>query len=183
MLTLATTGFVDIAVAYDVRDIDGSADDAIQRVAVQYRVGTAGDFTNLPSGFVADATTGGTATQVTPVAVDLPAAADDQPVVQVRVITADAAGSDEWVGIDNIAVTGTPGGGGPAEPVASCPATLITVAGTAATAAVSATDADSDHRIDRHHLAGGQRDHRWRRREPARRRSTSPRPRPPAPTP
>ncbi len=130
--------------AYNVRDIDGSADNALQRVAVQYRVGTAGMFTNLPSGFVSDATTGGTATQVTPVAVTLPPAADDQPVVQVRVITADAAGSDEWVGIDDISVTGTPGGGGPAEPIASCPATLTTVIGTAASAPVSATDADSD---------------------------------------
>ena len=64
--------------------------------------------------------------------------------MQVRVITADAAGADEWVGIDNISVTGTPGGGGgPAEPVASCPATLTTVFGTAASAPVSATDADS----------------------------------------
>ena len=83
------------------------------------------------------------ATVVTPVAVTLPAAADDQAVVQVRVITADAAGPDEWVGIDNISVTGTPDSGGPAEPVASCPASMTAVAGMAASAEVSATDADS----------------------------------------
>ncbi len=144
VVTLSTAGFVDIAVAYDVRDIDGSADNAVQQVALQYRVGTTGNFTNLPAGYIADATTGpNLATAVTPVAVTLPPAADDQPVVQVRVITADAPLSDEWVGIDNISVTGTPGGGGPAEPVASCPSAATTVAGTAASVGVSASDADS----------------------------------------
>jgi Big-like domain-containing protein/PKD domain-containing protein len=44
---------------------------------------------------------------VTPVSVTLPAAADDQPIVDVRVITTDAPGPDEWVGVDDIAVTGT----------------------------------------------------------------------------
>jgi predicted extracellular nuclease len=144
VLTLSTAGFVEVTVSYDVRDIDGSADNAPQQVALQYRVGTTGDFTNLPAGYIADATTGpNVATLVTPVAVTLPPAADDQSVVQVRVITADAPSSDEWVGIDNLSVSGTPGGGGPAEPVASCPGSLVTVAGTEATAAVSATDADS----------------------------------------
>ena len=66
-----------------------------------------GHFTNVPAGFVADATTGPSlATLVTPVSVVLPAAAEDQPLAQVRVITANAAGNDEWVGIDDIAVTG-----------------------------------------------------------------------------
>ena len=38
----------------------------------------------------------------------LPTAANNQPVVQLRVITTDAPGNDEWVGIDDIAVTGVP---------------------------------------------------------------------------
>ena len=42
---------------------------------------------------------------MTAVSATLPAAANNQAVVQIRVITADAAGSDEWVGIDDIAVT------------------------------------------------------------------------------
>ena len=41
---------------------------------------------------------------VTPVDVTLPAAVDNQPIVQLRIMTADAAGSDEWVGIDDIVV-------------------------------------------------------------------------------
>ena len=44
-------------ISYNVRDIDGSADDAIQQVALQYRVGASGDYTNIAAGYVADATT------------------------------------------------------------------------------------------------------------------------------
>ncbi len=109
VLTLDTTSQNGVTVSYNLRDIDGSADNAVQQVALQYRVGTSGAYTNLPAGYVADATTGpNLATQVTPVLVALPGAADNQPVVQVRVITADAAGSDEWVGVDDISVTGGP---------------------------------------------------------------------------
>jgi hypothetical protein len=52
-------------VSYNLRDLDGSIDNAVQPVALQYRVGSTGNFTNLPAGFVADATTGPSlATQV-----------------------------------------------------------------------------------------------------------------------
>jgi uncharacterized protein len=106
LLHLNTTGSSNISVAYNLRDIDGSADNAIQPVALQYRVGSTGNFTNLPAGFVADATTGPSiATLVTPVNVTLPAAANDQPLIQVRIITANAVGSDEWVGVDDIMAT------------------------------------------------------------------------------
>jgi uncharacterized protein len=106
VLSLNTTGASNVTVAYNVRDIDGSADNATQAVALQYRVGATGTYTNLPGGFVADATTGpSVATQVTPVSVTLPPAAENQPIVQVRIITTDAVGSDEWVGIDDIVVT------------------------------------------------------------------------------
>jgi hypothetical protein len=70
-------------------------------------VGSTGNFTNIPAGFVADATTGGTATQVTPVNVVLPAAVNNQPEVQVRIITSNAVGNDEWVGVDDINVCTT----------------------------------------------------------------------------
>ncbi len=112
LIYLNTTGQSNVNVAYNVRDIDGSTDNAIQQVALQYRVGSTGDFTNLPAGYIADATTGpGEATMVTPISVTLPAAANNQPLVQVRVITTNAVGSDEWVGIDDINITA--GGGGP----------------------------------------------------------------------
>src|SRR5690606_25593235 len=55
---LNTVGSTGIKVAYNVRDLDGSADNAVQQVALHYRVGGTGDFTNVPAAFVADATTG-----------------------------------------------------------------------------------------------------------------------------
>jgi hypothetical protein len=110
IINLNTTGLSNVAVAYNVRDLDASADDAVQQVAVQYRVGNSGNFANLPLGYIADATTVNTATQVTARNVVLPAGCDNQALVQVRVITTNAAGNDEWVGIDDINVTGTPVG-------------------------------------------------------------------------
>ncbi len=109
LIHLNTTGYQSINVVYNLRDIDGSADNAVQPVALQFRVGTTGDFTNVPAAFVADATTGPSlATLVTPVNVTLPASADDQTQVQLRIMTANAVGSDEWVGVDDISITGTP---------------------------------------------------------------------------
>ena len=103
---LNTTGQSNVRVAYNARDIDGSVDNAIQQINTQYRIGSTGDFINVQAGYIADATTGpSTATLVTPVAVTLPAAANNQPVVQVRIMSTNAAGSDEWVGIDDISVT------------------------------------------------------------------------------
>jgi predicted extracellular nuclease len=105
VLYLNTLGESNIAISYNLRDIDGSADNAVQQVALQYRLGSVGDFTNLPAGYVADATSGpNEATQVTPVNVMLPAEANDQPEVQVRIITTNASGSDEWVAIDDLQV-------------------------------------------------------------------------------
>jgi cysteine-rich repeat protein len=109
LITISTTGQSSIAVAYNIRDLDGSADNAAQQVALQYRIGTSGNFTDVPSAYVSDATTGPSlATLVTPVAVTLPAGVNDQSVVQLRIITTNATGNDEWVGIDDISITGTP---------------------------------------------------------------------------
>ncbi|HET7029772.1 MAG TPA: ExeM/NucH family extracellular endonuclease [Candidatus Limnocylindrales bacterium] len=108
LFQVVTTGSSSVNVAYNLRDIDGTADNAVQAVALQYRVGSSGAFTNVPAGFVADATTGPSlATLVTAVSATLPAAAGNQPLVQVRVITANAVGSDEWVGVDDVSITGT----------------------------------------------------------------------------
>jgi len=142
---LNTTGQQDIRVAYTLRDLDGSGDNAVQSVALQYRIGTTGNFINVPSGFVADATTGpSVATATVPVSVVLPADANNQPQLQLRIITANAVGNDEWVGIDDIAVTGTPLGGGVNLPIAaSCPAPAAIDQGVGGSVNLSATDADS----------------------------------------
>jgi hypothetical protein len=106
VVSLDTRGRSGVTVRYRLRDIDASSNaNAVQAVALQYRVGAGGDFAAVPGGFVADATTGpGTATLVTPVSAVLPAAADDKPLVQLRILTTDAAGQDEWVGVDDIEV-------------------------------------------------------------------------------
>ncbi|MFL7870900.1 MAG: sortase, partial [Anaerolineales bacterium] len=103
---LATTGLNNVRIAYDVRDLDSSTDNAIQQVALHYRIGSSGNFTNVPAAYIADATTGpGLATLVTSVDVALPAAVNDQPLVELRIMTSNAVGNDEWIGIDNISVT------------------------------------------------------------------------------
>ncbi|HNK69899.1 MAG TPA: hypothetical protein PKH36_14330, partial [Flavobacteriales bacterium] len=123
LLHLNTSGLVNIHVAYNVRDIESSADDAIQQVALHFRAGPTGSYTNVPAGYVADATTGGSATQVTPISAVLPGTANNQPDLRVRIMTTNAAGNDEWVGIDDISVTGDPDsdGDGLADAVDGCP--------------------------------------------------------------
>ena len=65
------------------------------------------NFINVPLAFVADASSGPNTTKTTSVGpVTLPAAVNDQAQVQLRIITADANGADEWIGVDNIHVHG-----------------------------------------------------------------------------
>ncbi|MGZ3181869.1 MAG: Ig-like domain-containing protein [Telluria sp.] len=105
VMYLDASGRQDLHFSVDLRDVDGSGDNAIQQVAVQYRIGDSGAWTNVPGGYVADASTGGSATQVTHLDLNLPAAVNNQSQVEIRVMTSNAVGSDEWIGIDNIAVT------------------------------------------------------------------------------
>lgn len=149
VIHLNTLGQQNIQVAYNLRDLDGSTDNAVQAVALQYRVGNTGNFTNVPAGFVADATTGPSlATLVTPVVATLPADANNQPEVQIRVITTNAVGNDEYVGVDDIAVTGTPTGGGGSgdvnQPItATCSASVAVVQHLGASFTLTASDTDS----------------------------------------
>jgi len=118
VVSLDTRGRSGVTVSYRLRDLDASSNaNAVQAVALQYRVGAGGDFAAVPGGFVADATTGpGTATLVTPVSAELPAVADDQPLVQLRILTTDAVGQDEWVGVDDIEVEASRAVCGPPTP-------------------------------------------------------------------
>jgi predicted extracellular nuclease len=143
VIHLNTNGQQNINVAYLLRDLDGSADNAIQPVALQYRVGNTGSFINVPAGYVADATTAGTATLTTSVSATLPAAADNQALLQVRIITSNAVGNDEWVGIDDIAISGTPIGVIDQPIMSICPATLTLDQGVSGSVMLSASDADS----------------------------------------
>ena len=78
----------------------------------------------------------GWATLVTPVALTLPADANDQPNGQGRIMTTNAGGSDELIGIDDIVVSS---GGVTPTPTAT-PSITPTASGTpTATATVTAT--------------------------------------------
>ena len=109
LLLLDTTGQRLVTVSYELVDLDGSGRHSVQPVALQYRLGDSGPFTNVEAAFVADATAGPNQRGLrTPVQAQLPPEAGGQPRLQLRIITANAAGSDEWIGIDNLSVTGSP---------------------------------------------------------------------------
>lgn len=100
-----TTGQNNVRFQCTLRDLDTNADDAVQPVAIQYRVGGTGNYTNVPGGFFADVTISGPLEHSTPVDLPLPSDASNQPLVEIRVMTTNAVGSDEWVGIDDISVS------------------------------------------------------------------------------
>jgi len=83
------------------RELD--ADNAAQQIAVQYRIGASGEFINLPSGYIPDASNG--SALVTSRTVSLPSTVNNEAQVQIRIITTNATGSDSLIGIDNISVT------------------------------------------------------------------------------
>ncbi|MEW5684356.1 MAG: Calx-beta domain-containing protein [Pseudomonadota bacterium] len=105
VLYLNATGRKDLHLNLDVRDIDASTDDAVQQFVVQYRVGETGAWTNVDGTYIADATEKDLATKVTSISVDLPAALNGQSQVQLRFMTTNAVGNDEYIGLDNIQVT------------------------------------------------------------------------------
>lgn len=109
---LNTTGRSNVTISYTVMDIDGGSNDAVSPIALQYRVGSTGLFTNLPDGYIADVTQGPNLSgQTFSKSVVLPAAAANQPQVQVRLITTNAADSgggstpDEWIGVNNFTIS------------------------------------------------------------------------------
>jgi len=106
--SVKATGYTNITVSYNLKDVDGSTDNSAQQVALQYRLSSSGAWTNLASGYVADASSGPSlATLVTPVSVALASVGENSAYVQFRVITTNAVGNDEWVAVDDISVTGT----------------------------------------------------------------------------
>ncbi|MBE2270298.1 MAG: hypothetical protein IAE80_18820, partial [Anaerolinea sp.] len=112
-LYLNSTGVTGLTVAYRVRDLEGpgatgTSDNAIQQAALHWRSGTSGNFTNVAAAYIADATTGPDLNASdTNVSVSLPAGALGQAQLQLRIMTTNAGGNDEWIGIDDIVITPT----------------------------------------------------------------------------
>jgi len=108
VIFLNTAGCTGVTFKCNLRDIDGSLDNSVQQIAVQYRVGETGAFTNVPGGYVADASNGPSdATLVTPLSLSM-VEWDNQAQLQIRVFTTNARGSDEWIGVDDINVSTVP---------------------------------------------------------------------------
>jgi endonuclease I/methionine-rich copper-binding protein CopC len=105
LLRLNTTGCTAMQLSYRLRDLD--ADTAVQPYVAQARVGSSGNFSVVPGTFVANANTGSDL----PFTVTLPVTLENQAQVQLRWITANAAGADAMIGVDDIQVTGTCTGG------------------------------------------------------------------------
>ncbi|HEV7643316.1 MAG TPA: DNA/RNA non-specific endonuclease [Pyrinomonadaceae bacterium] len=134
VISINTSGTTALHISYNLRDLDDT-DVATQPFALQYRIGNTGNYTNIPAGFVADASNDSSSTLVTPVSVNLPAAVENHPLVQLRILTCNVIGSDAMIGIDDISVTGTGGGmvnlggSGSASPSVVAPgnASLLTV--------------------------------------------------------
>jgi hypothetical protein len=107
VINLDASGRKDVTFTANIRDLDASADDAAQQVVVQYRIGGSGNWTNVA--YFADVTTAGSATQVTAINVVLPSAVNNQSQVQIRILTTNASGNDELIGIDDINVSSVQG--------------------------------------------------------------------------
>lgn len=121
-LAITTTGLSTIRIAFDAMTIrnpyDGGTNNILEALVLQYRVGTSGVFTNLsysPSEYQQNTTaqtTGTTGQQiVTGLNAVLPAACNNQAVVQIRWIArtiSGSAGSRASFALDNIFVTNEP---------------------------------------------------------------------------
>jgi VCBS repeat-containing protein len=102
VLYLDATGRQGLHIELDLRHLD--ADVTAQQFNIQYRIGDSGTWTNVPGAF--NSSVFPTAASPTVhVSVDLPSALDNQEQVEVRLMTQNAAGNDEWVGLDNIHVS------------------------------------------------------------------------------
>ena len=112
VIHLDATGRENIQFSFNARDLDSSSDNATQQIAVQYRISGTSAWTNVPDGYIADATTANAATLVTALSVTLPEDANNAATLEIRVITTNAVGNDEWVGIDDILVTSDAAGAG-----------------------------------------------------------------------
>ncbi len=110
-LYLDATGRQSVNVAFTVRDLENGVDNAVQQLNVQYRTSSSSAWTNVTGGYIADATSGpSTFGADIPVSLTLPADANGAATLEVRIMTGNATGNDEWVGIDDIVVSSAAAG-------------------------------------------------------------------------
>ncbi len=119
VLALNTRARTNIEVAFELMTIRNPYSAfppnlGFSEAVMQYRIGTSGNFTTLPDTEYQSNSTNQTAPVTTPqnsqsYSITLPAACEDQPVVQLRWVARDviAASSRPSFAVDNISVTGT----------------------------------------------------------------------------
>lgn len=118
IFSVNTEGKQNIAMSYDVMTIRNPygylGSNRINEVIMQYRLGTEGNFTNLFGTEYQNNTTQVVSGNPVPqnnvtINITLPAVCDDQPVVQLRLISRQVSGTGSYhpsFAIDNISVTG-----------------------------------------------------------------------------
>ncbi len=107
-VAIVTTNLQNIKVSYDIEMISAQAKTI--GVVLQYRVGTSGSWTTISGGVYAHNNTDRSAGQVDNFSnLSLPAAANDNAVVQLRWATwrGSESGNSSGIGIDNISITGS----------------------------------------------------------------------------
>jgi phosphatidylserine/phosphatidylglycerophosphate/cardiolipin synthase-like enzyme len=111
-VAINTTGYSNIKVSYDVEII--SAFTRTVGVVMQYRLGTSGSWTTVAGTGNPYSQSGGTTGVKASPSLTLPAAVDNQPVVQLRWATwrGTEGGSSSGLAIDNISVTSGSSGNG-----------------------------------------------------------------------
>jgi hypothetical protein len=98
------SGRANVSSGYLLRDLDGSTDNSAQPIALQYRLSSTSDFINVGSAFVADASSGPSLATLTTPVFATNSLWDNQAYLEFRVITANAVGNDEWIGVDDIRI-------------------------------------------------------------------------------
>lgn len=105
VIYLDTTDVQNVNFTATLRELDSSTTD--QRFAVQYRVGGVGNYIDLPAGAVSGVFNAA-GNQTVSLNVTLPPAANNNALVEIRIITNDAPGNDAMIGIDDINITSEP---------------------------------------------------------------------------
>ena len=105
VLYLDSTGREQVTLSFDAIDTDAT-DNSTQQLNIQYRTSPDGAWTNVPNGYFADVS--GAGTQTTAISVTLPVGANNSGTLEVRIMTTNAGGNDEYIGIDNIVVASQP---------------------------------------------------------------------------
>jgi Ca2+-binding RTX toxin-like protein len=106
VLYLDSTGRKNVQVSFLARDLEplATSDSSATQFVVQYRTSTSGNWVNVYYNADITRTPEVSAGGASPI-VDLPADANNCPTLEVRLMTTNAVGNDEWVGITQISVS------------------------------------------------------------------------------